>query len=243
MSEIAVKEREETLVENVNENIKLENQMYKLKVRQKIYAGIKSFIDWNIAFVALIVLVPVFLIVGVAIKIDSKGPVFFSHKRIGKHGKEFYCIKFRSMTTDARHDVAGYEYEEVTSHITKVGKFIRKTSIDELPQLFNVICGKMSLIGYRPSQKSEITLNRARESYNLYQIKPGITGWAQVNGRDELAAKPVEKAKYDAYYLKNFSLFLDIKILFKTVKQIVCGDSEVREGIVDNKTKDVTENE
>lgn len=204
---------------------------YKLSFAQKVYREIKTILDFFISLVGLIVLIPVFIIVGIAIKVDSKGPVFFAHKRIGKNGKEFYCIKFRSMTTDARHDVAGYEYAEVTSHITKVGKFIRKTSIDELPQLINVLCGKMSLIGYRPSQKSEKVLNDARKQYNMYQIKPGITGWAQVNGRDDLASRPVEKAKYDAYYLKHYSFLLDIKILFKTIKQVL-GKNDVVEGVI-----------
>jgi O-antigen biosynthesis protein WbqP len=137
------------------------------------------------------------------------------------------------MSTHARHDIAGYEYGEVTSYITKVGKFIRKTSIDELPQLYCVLFGKMSLIGYRPSQKSEKELNDARQSYSMYQIKPGITGWAQVNGRDILAANPKKKAEFDAYYLRHFSFWLDIKILFKTVG-VVLGREGVHEGVIKN---------
>ena len=116
------------------------------------------------------------------------------------------------MAQEARHDVAGYEYADVQSYITKVGKFIRKTSIDELPQLFCLLNFKMSLIGYRPSQSNEHELNDAREAYDMYQIRPGISGWAQVNGRDVLAAQPKKKAEFDAYYLEHFSLWLDIKI-------------------------------
>ena len=108
------------------------------------------------------------------------------------------------MSVDAKHDIAGYQYEGVDNYITKVGKFLRKTSIDELPQFFNLLNFTMSLIGYRPSQESEKELNNSREKLNIYQIKPGITGWAQINGRDVLAANPELKAKYDGFYLKHY---------------------------------------
>lgn len=202
---------------------------YQLTLRQKIYRSVKMIVDFFIALVALIVLSPMFLIIAFAIKIDSKGPVFFKQKRLGKNNKEFTCIKFRSMMMEARHDIAGYEYSGVNEYITKVGRFLRKTSIDELPQLFCILCGKMSLIGYRPSQKSEFELNHAREAYNMYQIRPGISGWAQVNGRDILAANPTKKAKFDAFYLHRYSLWLDIKIFFKTIK-IVFQHSDIIEG-------------
>lgn len=204
---------------------------HKLTFMQKTYVAFKAFCDFMIAFVALIILIPVFIITAIAIKIDSKGPVFFVQKRIGKGGKEFKCVKFRSMSTEARHDVAGYEYKEVNAYITKVGKFIRKTSIDELPQLFCLLTFKMSLIGYRPSQSNEHELNEARESYDMYQIRPGISGWAQVNGRDVLAAQPKKKAEFDAYYLKHISLWLDIKIFFMTVVKVFKHDG-VTEGVV-----------
>lgn len=206
---------------------------HKLGFWQKLYRFLKSIADFCIALCAIIVLSPLFIIVAIAIKIDSKGPVFFKQKRIGKNGKLFNCIKFRSMSTEARPDVAGYEYAEVNSYITKVGHFIRKTSIDELPQLFNMLTFKMSLIGFRPSQPSEHELNNARELYELYQIKPGITGWAQVNGRDVLAAQPAKKATYDAYYLKHFSLWLDIKIFFMTVFKIFKKE-DIEEGVISN---------
>lgn len=204
---------------------------YKLTPLQKIYRLVKAIIDFLIAFVALIFLSPLFLVVAVAIKVDSKGSVFFKQKRIGKNGKLFNCIKFRSMSVNAKHDVAGYEYAEVNSYITKVGAFLRKYSIDELPQLFNIITFKMSLIGYRPSQQNETELNEARESYNMYQLRPGISGWAQVNGRDILASHPKKKAEYDAYYLTHFSIWLDIKIFFMTIVKVFKGD-DVEEGVV-----------
>ncbi len=207
---------------------------YKISFWQKLYRFLKCVADFVIALLAIIILSPVFIITAIAIKVDSKGPVFFCQKRIGKNNKEFNCIKFRSMSVEARHDVAGYEYGEVNAYITKVGRFIRKTSIDELPQFFCILMGKMSLIGYRPSQRSETSLNEAREKYNVYQLRPGISGWAQVNGRDVLAAHPEQKAMYDAYYLKRFSLWLDIKIFFMTIVKVFKSDS-VQEGVIEEK--------
>lgn len=205
---------------------------YKLKTSQKMYRFVKAIMDFLIALFALIVLFPLFIIVAVAIKIDSPGPVFFVQKRVGKNGKLFDCVKFRSMSIDARPDVAGYEYENVSSYVTKTGAFIRKFSIDELPQFFNMLTFKMSLIGFRPSQENETELNTARESYEMYQIRPGISGWAQVNGRDVLAANPKKKAEYDAYYLEHFSLWLDIKIFFMTIVRVFKSD-DVVEGVIE----------
>lgn len=205
---------------------------YKLKISQKIYRFVKAIMDFLIALIALIVLSSLFIIVAIAIKIDSPGPVFFVQKRIGKNGKLFNCIKFRSMSVDARHDVAGYEYENVSSYVTKTGAFIRKFSIDELPQFFNILTFRMSLIGFRPSQENETELNTARESYDMYQVRPGISGWAQVNGRDVLAANPKKKAEYDAYYLEHFSLWLDIKIFFMTIVKVFKSD-DVVEGVIE----------
>ena len=205
---------------------------YKLKISQKIYRFVKAIMDFLIALIALIVLSPLFIIVAIAIKIDSPGPVFFVQKRIGKNGKLFNCIKFRSMSVDARHDVAGYEYENVSSYVTKTGAFIRRFSIDELPQFFNILTFRMSLIGFRPSQENETELNTARESYDMYQVRPGISGWAQVDGRDVLAANPKKKAEYDAYYLEHFSLWLDIKIFFMTIVKVFKSD-DVVEGVIE----------
>ena len=212
---------------------------HRLNFFQKIYRFMKSVADFSIALISLIILSPLFVIVAIAIKIDSKGPVFFKQKRIGKNGKTFTCVKFRSMSTEARPDVAGYEYAEAQAYITKVGKFIRKTSIDELPQLFNMLTFKMALIGYRPSQPSETELNTAREAYNMYQTKPGITGWAQINGRDVLAAQPTKKAAFDAYYLRHFSLWLDIKIFFSTIFQVLKSDS-IEEGVISTAEEPIT---
>ena len=230
---------ETSVKNNQNPEIKKEESSqtkttYKLSGMQKFYRFSKAVAEAFIALIALIVLIPVFAVVAIAIKLDSPGPVFFVQKRIGKDGKLFNCFKFRSMSTNARHDVAGYEYADVQSYVTKVGKIIRKLSIDELPQLINILTFKMSLIGYRPSQTTEKELNDARESYDLYQIRPGISGWAQVNGRDVLAAQPTKKAKFDAYYLEHFSLWLDIKILFMTFVQVFKSD-DVVEGVIEFK--------
>lgn len=214
----------------VSESVTSVYTPHTLSARQKLYRAIKAAMDFVIALIALIVLIPLFLIVAVAIKLDSRGPVFFVQKRIGRGGKLFRCVKFRTMTTDANHDVAGYEYAEVTSYITRVGRVLRKLSIDELPQLFNMLTFRMSLIGYRPSQSVETELNTAREGYDMYQIAPGITGWAQVNGRDLLAARPTKKAAFDAYYLEHFSLLLDVKIFFLTIKTVL-SPSNVTEGV------------
>ena len=194
---------------------------HRLTFLQKFYIGVKSVADFFLALTALLLLFPLFLVVAIAIKLDSPGPVFFVQKRIGKGGKSFNCIKFRSMSMEADHHVAGYQYPEVHEHITKVGAFIRKTSIDELPQFFSLLTFKMSLIGYRPSQTCETELNEARESLGVPQIKPGITGWAQINGRDLLAANPTQKAEYDAFYLQNLSPWLDIKIFFRTIPVVL----------------------
>ena len=198
---------------------------YSLKFSQKLYRGVKAVADFLIALVALIVLSPLFLITAIAIKIESKGPVFFVQKRIGKGGKEFNCIKFRSMAVEADPNVASCDYAEAKSYITRVGKVIRKLSIDELPQLFCMLTFKMSLIGYRPLLGCEKEMDEERKQYNVYQIRPGRSGWAQVNGRDVLATQPKKKAGFDAYYLKHFSLWLDIKIFFMTiVKVFKCED-------------------
>ncbi len=218
-----------------------EIEKYNLKFHQKLYRAFKALCDFMIGLIGLIICILPFLIIAIAIKCDSKGPVFFRQKRIGKKGKEFYCYKFRSMSTDARHDVAGYQYAEVNNYITKVGKFLRKTSLDELPQLINLLNGTMSLIGYRPSQKSEEELNTAREGFDLYQIRPGISGWAQINGRDILAAHPTLKAKYDGYYLKHFSILMDIKIFFLSIFKVL-KRSDVEEGEVEKRFNEEDKN-
>ena len=205
----------------------------KLLWLQKVYYLFKCIMDFFISFITLIILAPVFIAVAIAIKIDSKGPVFFVFNRVGKNGKDFKCYKFRSMSIEAKPDSASCDFVQV-SHITKVGKFIRKTSIDELPQLINVLFGQMNLIGYRPVLRNEKVLNELRSNYGVYQLKPGITGYAQVNGRDLLGADPYKKAEYDSYYVSHISPWLDIKILFKTVIVVLRKDRNI-DGKVEKK--------
>ena len=211
----------------------MHNGAYRLRPAQRFYKVIKAMLDFLMALIAVLLLSLLFIGVAIAIKVDSKGPVFFVQKRIGLNGKLFPCLKFRSMSMDANHKVAGYEYADAEAYITKVGKFIRKYSIDELPQLFNVLAFQMAFIGFRPSQPCEKELNDAREGYDMYQIRPGISGWAQVNGRDVLAAHPKKKAEYDAYYMEHMSLWLDIKIFFKTFAEVF-KHQDVQEGVVED---------
>lgn len=203
---------------------------YKLNKKQKIYILFKNCIEWFIALISIIVLSPFWLVLFIAIKIDSKGPAIFKHSRIGKNRKLFKCCKWRSMSITTPKHIASRDFNDAEMYITKVGAFIRKTSIDEFGQLFNILTGEMSLIGYRPLVAKENDIDELREKYGIYQIKPGITGWAQVNGRD--LVMPEEKAQLDAYYLQNISLKLDIKIFFLTIKKIFKG-SDIKEGKIE----------
>ena len=210
---------------------------YKLSVMQKVYRFFKAIADFLMALIALIVLCPLFIIVAIAIKVDSKGPVFFLQNRIGQNGKLFKCVKFRSMAQDAKHDVASHEFSGVDSYITKVGKVIRKLSIDELPQIFNILAFQMSWIGFRPALPNQTDLDEMRKQLSVYQLKPGISGWAQVNGRDVLAASSKKKAEFDGYYVKRFSLWLDIKIFFMTIGKVF-SSADVQEGVVNTSDGD-----
>ncbi len=212
------------------------NIEYKLRFGQKIYLVFKAGFDFIFSLVMLILLIPLFIVVAIAIKLDSKGPVFFCQKRIGRYGKEFTIIKFRSMTLDANHEVATAKYEQVAGSITKVGKVLRKLSIDELPQLLCILTFKMSLIGYRPLILSEKNIHKERLKYNMYQIRPGLTGWAQINGRDAMSNMPKKKAEYDFYYLQNVSFWLDFKIFFKTIGKVIKSDG-VKDATYNKKNK------
>ncbi len=195
-------------------------EVYKLTALQKFYVLFKSSCDFFIGLIWVILLMPFFLIMAIIIKLDTKGPVFFKQKRVGKNKKLFTCLKFRSMSVSAPKYAIPCELDS-KSYITKVGAFMRKTSIDELPQLFCLITGKMSLIGYRPCIESEVELINERTRYGVHTIKPGLTGLAQINGRDILSANPTKKAMFDGCYYQNLSLIQDVKILFKTVKNVL----------------------
>lgn len=155
----------------------------------------------------------------IAIKLTSKGPVIFKQSRIGKNGQPFIIYKFRTMGINAPHELATSQANNADRYINKVGKFLRKTSLDELPQLFNVVIGDMSLIGPRPLIPNEKEINKKRMDLGIYQFLPGITGLAQVEGRDMIDDE--KKLKYDLYYCKNLTFKLDCMIVIKTFKQVI----------------------
>lgn len=180
-------------------------------------------LDIILSLIGLIVGIPLMFIFGIFIKIEDKGPMTYKQERVGKNGRVFYIYKLRSMRTDAEKFGAKWADKD-DPRITKVGKFIRKTRIDELPQLFNILKGDMSIIGPRPERPSfTAQFNEEIPGFiNRLAIKPGLTGWAQVNGGYEIT--PEEKLKEDMYYIRNRSVSLDIKILFMTVKVVLTGD-------------------
>lgn len=185
------------------------------KVEYSFYCFIKRTIDVVLAFLGIVILFPIFLIISIAIKIDSDGPIIFSQKRYGKDKKYFKIYKFRTMNISAPTNVATRNLEDSHIHITKFGRLLRKTSLDELPQLINILKGEMSIIGPRPVILEESDLIIEREKYGANSVKPGLTGWAQVNGRDKLDNKT--KAMYDGEYVENFGFVMDLKCFFKTI--------------------------
>lgn len=189
---------------------------------------IKNAIDIFLSFLACVVLSPFYLLIMLAIKIDSKGPVFFKQKRIGKNKTEFNILKFRTMRIDTPHDMPTHLLENPEQYITKVGKFLRKTSLDELPQIFNILAGQMSIIGPRPALWNQYDLIAERDKYGANDIKPGLTGWAQINGRDELEIEV--KARLDGEYVERMSLGFDIKCFFGTIISVLKSDGVVEGG-------------
>lgn len=180
-----------------------------------MYQKIKRVIDFILSLMGCIVASPFFLILCIAIKIDSKGPIFFCQKRVGIHKKHFNILKFRTMRIDTPKDCPTHLLENPEQYITKVGKFLRKTSLDELPQLWNILKGDMSFVGPRPLISSEMRAHRLRLEYGVYRFRPGLTGLAQINGRDEISL--MKKMKYDKIYCDNWSIKLDLVILLKSV--------------------------
>lgn len=187
--------------------------------KRYFYRFIKRSFDMIASGFMLLLLSPVFLILSIAIKCDSKGPVIFRQKRIGKDNKPFNCLKFRSMKIDTPRDCATSLLENPDQYYTKVGKFIRKLSLDELPQLWCVFTGKMSFIGYRPLILKEEKCNTMRDKLGVFAMRPGISGYAQVIGRDDVYYK--NKAILDSIYVKNASLLFDIKLVFMTVGTVL----------------------
>lgn len=193
-----------------------------------MYLAVKRIIDFILALVGLIILSPVFLTLIIAIKIDSRGPVLFKQKRIGIHKTHFHILKFRTMRIDTPKDTPTHLLENPEQYITRVGKFLRKTSLDELPQIVNILFGTMSIIGPRPSLWNQYDLIAERDKYAANDIRPGLTGWAQINGRDELPIE--EKAKLDGEYLQRMSFGMDVKCFFGTIVSVLKSDGVVEGG-------------
>ncbi len=188
----------------------------------------KRFFDVVFSVIAILVFAIPMLLIAVVIKIDSKGPAIFMQTRVGKYKSHFRILKFRTMYIDAPAEAPTHQLKNAEAHITRVGKFLRKTSLDELPQLFNILCGDMSFVGPRPVLWNEYELFDERDKYGANDIVPGLTGWAQINGRDELAV-PL-KAKYDGEYVERMSFLFDLRCLLGTVSFVLGGHGVVEGG-------------
>ena len=192
-----------------------------------MYGVLKRFFDIILSLVAIIVFSWLLIIIAIAIVVEDKGNILFKQKRIGKNKKEFYIYKFRTMKVSTPKDVPTHLLDNPESYITKIGGFLRKTSLDELPQLFNILKGDMSIVGPRPALWNQFDILDLRDKNGSNSVRPGLTGWAQVNGRDEL---PIDvKAGFDGEYIKKMSIVFDIKIILMTVVSVFTSKG-VREG-------------
>lgn len=192
-----------------------------------MYLLIKRIVDFLAALLMVIMLSPLFLALYIAIKLDTPGPIFFKQKRVGIHKSHFNILKYRTMRIDTPKDTPTHLLENPEQFITKVGKFLRKSSLDEMPQLFNILLGEMSFVGPRPALWNQFDLIEERDKYGANDVPVGLTGWAQINGRDEL---PIDvKAKLDGDYVKKRSLFFDTKCIFRTFIAVSSADG-VKEG-------------
>lgn len=202
-----------------------------------MYPVVKRCLDITISALAIVVLGPLLLMIALAIKLDSKGPILFKQKRVGQDKTHFMIYKFRSMYTDAPSDMPTHLLQDPTAMITRVGSFLRKTSLDELPQLFNIFKGDMAIVGPRPALWNQYDLIEERDKYGANDIRPGLTGWAQINGRDELEID--EKAKLDGYYVANMSFPLDVKCFVGTFISVLKSDGVVEGGTGQKKAEEV----
>ncbi|MBF1107719.1 MAG: sugar transferase [Solobacterium sp.] len=204
------------------------NQKHTLTFKQKCYLPIKRLIDLVLSVCGLIVLSPLLIAIVIAIKLDSKGPVIFKQKRVGKNKTYFNIWKFRTMRADAPKDMPTHLLSSPDAYITKIGKFLRQTSLDELPQILQIVVGKMAIIGPRPALWNQYDLIEERDKYGANDITPGLTGWAQVNGRDELEI-PV-KAKLDGEYVEKMGFMMDCKCFIMTIFSVARHDGVVEGG-------------
>ena len=184
-----------------------------------MYPVVKRIADVVVSMIALVILSPLLAAIAAAVAITSPGGAIFKQQRVGRNGAHFELLKFRTMSEDAPHDIPTHLLTEARSHVTPVGRFLRRTSFDELPQLWCVIRGDMSLVGPRPALWNQFDLIESRERYHANDVRPGITGWAQVNGRDELPV--AEKATMDGYYVANVGPMLDLKCIVLTIAAVV----------------------
>ena len=188
----------------------------------------KRLLDIILSGCAIVILSPLLLVIAIAIKIDDPGPVLFRQKRVGIHKTHFSIMKFRTMKMDTPKDTPTHLLENPEQYITKVGKFLRKSSLDELPQIFQIFTGKMSIIGPRPALWNQFDLIAERDKYGANDVHPGLTGWAQINGRDEL---PIEvKARFDGEYVEKLSFLFDCKCFFGTIVSVLKHDGVVEGG-------------
>lgn len=193
-----------------------------------MYILVKSITDRFLAIVGLILLSPLLLLLVIIIKFDSRGPVLFKQKRVGIHKTHFYILKFRTMRVDTPKDTPTHLLQNPEQYITKAGKFLRKTSLDELPQIINIIKGDMAIVGPRPALWNQYDLIAERDKYGANDILPGLTGWAQINGRDEL---PIAvKAKLDGDYVRKMGLGMDIHCILGTIVSVMHHDGVVEGG-------------
>ena len=188
----------------------------------------KRFLDLLLSACAIMVLLPVYLLISIAIVVDDPGPVFFRQKRVGIHKTHFQILKFRTMKVSTPKDVPTHLLENPQQYITRVGKVLRKTSLDELPQIFQIFTGKMAIIGPRPALWNQFDLIAERDKYGANDVRPGLTGWAQINGRDEL---PIDvKARFDGEYVENLSFRFDCKCFFGTITSVLKSEGVVEGG-------------
>ena len=208
------------LIYNQSTNV---SSVSKSKIKEHIdssfiYRFIKRLMDIILSMLGIIILSPVLIVVSILIKLESRGPVIFKQLRAGKNSEPFYIYKFRSMKVNTPN-IATNDFNNASDYITKIGKIIRKTSLDEMPQLFNILKGDMSIVGPRPVILEESELIELRQVNNIDKILPGITGWAQINGRDNIGNK--EKVKYDYEYLTKKSVVMDLYIIVMTALKVL----------------------
>lgn len=192
-----------------------------------MYDAIKRGGDLIFSCISMFILAPLFLVLVVAVKLDSPGPVLFRQKRVGIHKKYFYIYKFRTMLQDAPSEVPKHLQTESEKQFTRLGRFLRRTSLDELPQIYNIIRGDMAVVGPRPALWNQEDLIEERDKYGANDVRPGLTGWAQINGRDELDI--FQKAKLDGEYVKKMGLRMDLRCFFGTFLKVLRAEG-VREG-------------